>query len=505
MELSMWTICDYLEKQGLECTVLVIDGASRITSIRLLDVPDPSLDCLTILPANRINQSCVYDTALVNGYDQVFISGADVGTVYNHVAKAFESYNTWERGLLSCMAVRVSLQQLLEIAHAVFQRPMFIKNNGSQVLAITKNYTNDVHPDWENLILSLDNCSFDLHAVQTVSTDSQFSLVYLHRYPIVMKSPFYGGNVLRSNIWVENQRICEVVVLENGQPFHPGDAHIMSAFVSLVGQFIASSQVEHISTGLSEFFRTFLEKKALPPVDTHEVYHMLGITPRDDMTVLIIKSVSKSETPIHNVLYRQLETCLPHSCIFLYMDEIVCVSTLRGDDTYQKLVRHCAEIIPSDSFTWGISYNFQGIHHFYEYYLQAYSVAQHAISNALPYCTMYQAASLFISDELRRLNFNTLVHPDIHLLWRLDKETGSENFRTLFEFLLSGSNYTNAAKELHLHRNSLIYRISRIEELIGSSLNDPDNCRLLLYSCMLVGNLRVDIDRPKEAPAAPNT
>lgn len=116
---------------------------------------------------------------------------------------------------------------------------------------------------------------------------------------------------------------------------------------------------------------------------------------------------------------------------------------------------------------------------------------------------MYQAASLFISDELRRLNFNTLVHPDIHLLWRLDKETGSENFRTLFEFLLSGSNYTNAAKELHLHRNSLIYRISRIEELIGSSLNDPDNCRLLLYSCMLVGNLRVDIDRPKEAPAGP--
>ena len=117
---------------------------------------------------------------------------------------------------------------------------------------------------------------------------------------------------------------------------------------------------------------------------------------------------------------------------------------------------------------------------------------------------MYQAASLFISDELRRLNFNTLVHPDIHLLWRLDKETGSENFRTLFEFLLSGSNYTNAAKELHLHRNSLIYRISRMEELIGSSLNDPDNCRLLLYSCMLVGNLRVDIDRPKEAPADPN-
>jgi len=40
---------------------------------------------------------------------------------------------------------------------------------------------------------------------------------------------------------------------------------------------------------------------------------------------------------------------------------------------------------------------------------------------------------------------------------------------------------------LGLHRNSLIYRMSRIQEIISTDLSDLENRQLLFYSYMLMG------------------
>jgi PucR family transcriptional regulator, purine catabolism regulatory protein len=44
---------------------------------------------------------------------------------------------------------------------------------------------------------------------------------------------------------------------------------------------------------------------------------------------------------------------------------------------------------------------------------------------------------------------------------------------TLRAYLDAGAHKANAARALHLERRSLYYRISRIEQLLGRSLNDP--------------------------------
>ena len=65
--------------------------------------------------------------------------------------------------------------------------------------------------------------------------------------------------------------------------------------------------------------------------------------------------------------------------------------------------------------------------------------------------------------------FRELVEP----LVRYDRERGSDLVRTLRVYFACGSNASEAADKLFLHRNSMLYRLARIEKLTGADLKKP--------------------------------
>jgi sugar diacid utilization regulator len=73
----------------------------------------------------------------------------------------------------------------------------------------------------------------------------------------------------------------------------------------------------------------------------------------------------------------------------------------------------------------------------------------------------------------------TLLSP----LRQLGPERFDEWVRTLSAYLDHRGSLLHAAKQLHLHRNSLAYRIKRILELLEVDLEDPDQWLLLQLAC----------------------
>ncbi|HEX9134121.1 MAG TPA: helix-turn-helix domain-containing protein, partial [Ktedonobacteraceae bacterium] len=55
-----------------------------------------------------------------------------------------------------------------------------------------------------------------------------------------------------------------------------------------------------------------------------------------------------------------------------------------------------------------------------------------------------------------------------------DKHSNSALIETLEGFFRCNGNLSETARAMHLHRNSLLYRLGRIEELLGRSLEDPE-------------------------------
>jgi DNA-binding PucR family transcriptional regulator len=85
--------------------------------------------------------------------------------------------------------------------------------------------------------------------------------------------------------------------------------------------------------------------------------------------------------------------------------------------------------------------------------------------------------------------FRNLVEP----LQTYDREHGSDLVHTLRAFFAANANASEAADRLYLHRNSLPYRLSRIQKLTGLDLKDH-RARLALQ----LGLLAITIERNDE-------
>jgi purine catabolism regulator len=76
---------------------------------------------------------------------------------------------------------------------------------------------------------------------------------------------------------------------------------------------------------------------------------------------------------------------------------------------------------------------------------------------------------LYGHDELSDFYQETLG-----FLLESDRHSNSALIETLESFFHCNGNLSETARTMHLHRNSLLYRLGRIEELLGRSLEDPE-------------------------------
>ena len=79
----------------------------------------------------------------------------------------------------------------------------------------------------------------------------------------------------------------------------------------------------------------------------------------------------------------------------------------------------------------------------------------------------------------------SLLHPDFLRLIQCDLENNTQYTSSLYWYLFYSGNYTDAANQLNLHRNTLIYRINKIQELIHFDMDNINDKELFLLSYLL--------------------
>lgn len=92
--------------------------------------------------------------------------------------------------------------------------------------------------------------------------------------------------------------------------------------------------------------------------------------------------------------------------------------------------------------------------------------------------------------------FRRLAEP----LLAYDQERRSDLVRTLRVYFAAGANASEAADKLFLHRNSMLYRLARIQKLTGLDLNDPRAKLALQLGLLFVSEQERSLDDEAEHP-----
>ena len=90
-----------------------------------------------------------------------------------------------------------------------------------------------------------------------------------------------------------------------------------------------------------------------------------------------------------------------------------------------------------------------------------------------------------------------LAHPAIPFLTRYDEEKDNNLRLTLYFYLLSDKSIAETAKRMHMHRNTVMYKIKKVTEMCKLNLDDPHLCERLLFSCQLARYFE-EINRTKK-------
>ncbi|HAM16218.1 MAG TPA: hypothetical protein DCP91_10280 [Eggerthellaceae bacterium] len=92
----------------------------------------------------------------------------------------------------------------------------------------------------------------------------------------------------------------------------------------------------------------------------------------------------------------------------------------------------------------------------------------------------------FLVDQLGGLmDTSGLLHPGIAMLERYDRHNRSDLLHTLKVYLDNDCNAQKCGRLLFLHRNSLVYRVRRIQEIANIDLSDPCERSYLRLSFLL--------------------
>ena len=89
----------------------------------------------------------------------------------------------------------------------------------------------------------------------------------------------------------------------------------------------------------------------------------------------------------------------------------------------------------------------------------------------------------YILDQAtKKLPGYMLCHERLLFLQEHDDSSGSDYMRTLRCYLDNHCNVVQTARELFIHRSTLLYRLEKIREILESDLSSPDEILYLMLS-----------------------
>jgi purine catabolism regulator len=218
-----------------------------------------------------------------------------------------------------------------------------------------------------------------------------------------------------------------------------------------------------------------------------------------------VPSLRRMETTINWLLSSHDRPALSH----VYSDDHICVfQALKDSDqdlsTAKKLATrvrsHLQAEFPQMRLIGGLSGPAKTLNEWPETYRQAVQAMKIAKLLKLPHFVefnslgIYQLLAQLENTPILQQFCERLIGP----LARYDKQHNSELVHTITAYFNHHANISQTAEALFIHRNTLLYRLDRIQELTGQNLNQSDN-RLSLHLALKLWQLRPESKPPLEA------
>ena len=511
MKISMGFICKALEKKGVNIELLSETGA-RFSHASVLEfAPDGEWpdDAVYICGLVDMNEPRKYPSALIvvsqtqdarakvpGVPDAAYVSCADIFSIFYLLTNIFETYNRWETQITSIILEGGSLQDIMDCTCMVTRNPGYVTDGSLYVIAMVKD------TDMEEM-----------------SAAWRFQCTH-HYWPMNLTMAMINGNVLND-------------IKNSGTPkFYPADIFYMRYCAAAVSDGKAFYGYLYIIEVYSLLDQTDLEvmerlrdlivyyyrhNRIAPDAGTGMFYENIFISAakgefqgqgeslKKELSIIGWQDDDRFQTVTLDIgLGGDADMLRGIGGIFdselggkvFYLDGYLnCVFSYRESRLFESRVKH---YINKFSARCGVSMEFSDLQDLKYYHRQAVFALEHGKTSEKAddgdgnWCTYEALFPYHMGVTLKSaLEKEDMWSSQMERLRDYDEKHNTDYVNTLYWYLQEERNVARTAKSMHTHRNTVQYRLDRIDEIIKLDLSDPAvRIRLLLeIFCIKAGEL----------------
>lgn len=408
-------------------------------------------------------------------------------TAYKTLLACFSFYKNWYLALQECLIKGGRLQDLVDKSIPVFKNPVAVSDIGFQVLAHTKEYHRQME-DVESRFIVKNGC----HSPEYIRLITQHTafIENLKRNlgPFRYHYDFLQHESIYCTIWLHGKPVGFLTIVGKN-PLHY-KSHIDAAriFSEILSRAFGQNSAGGIPISPSDRVLLRLLKGGNPgnPLN-QDVLTDSRLSKSESYSIIHIHMpvIRPSQILLFQKIYDSLSGKLPRSRM-LPDDNGITVLLSAKDMPTEAIVRSVDFLLVSYPHQIGISYPFQGLSQPDIFYRQAVECSRLQPilpdEHVFPYetCMIYD----FLQNSLTSSQKKAAIHPALARLMAVS-DSGSDLYLTLRAYLEVHLNGTAAAERLHIHKNTLYYRLHQIEELTGLSFDTPRLCDCLRLSFYL--------------------
>ncbi len=241
----------------------------------------------------------------------------------------------------------------------------------------------------------------------------------------------------------------------------------------------------------SKFLQDLLDRHSLNPVKERSIAQLSKMNLEDSLLLVAPLDQSKSQQAFSSVAINYCLNQYPESIPIVYKDDLVILLTNKSSHCNLK---NTAEKISEYLFQYkilcGAVYPIKDLYALCDYYTQARLTAlfryRDEVVNGDFHTSLYYYENIAPYPLFLQLSQNEeyrcFIHPVLKEIKAYDEEKGMTLYETLKVYCKNLFQKNESAEELHIHRNTLNYRLSRIEELFQIDLKDYQTLLHLLIS-----------------------
>lgn len=427
----------------------------------------------------------------------VFYSERSLPAVFNMMADKISRFIRWNDALKNVLYRNEGLQALLDLS-SFLPGTLLLTNAGYKLQASV--YKEEVSDPTVEEVRQLGYHTFEtierIHKeVPLVSSQdtSEYISKISNNYTII--------RLIRYKERIA-ARLCLIL---NGPETDPSYSDYMAILGNAIAEYLFSRQsVDYASNAeLGSLVSDIMEGRIVNQTELDQRMKQVKLIAHRYFHLMLVSfDQTGSRSPIPwNYVISQLQYIFPYSNITTYNGDILLIIQKRQRKSRvkfnEKYLMNLLEQYNGFSCMGNASEFIMSLPPMYHQVHGALRIGSHLDPKRRIYYyedfAMYQIVELAADSEIKHLSSRNLAHlcnNEMIALIMYDQKYNTNMADILLTFLRYERNTTKAAEVLFMHRNTLLYKIKKIEEIIDRDLEDPDFRARMLFSGYVVNYMR---------------